>query len=312
MTVRGRWRSAAQVIGLVLRAPGDWLEVTETLSADEGTLAAREAFESRWELRGGDEVREVFSPSLVPEEGDLVGRHMMRAPVLVAESAAIGAALVVDIDLLEKSGALPAALGLVRMPGGGADLVVGLHAQEVRGHVAHRRRPASGDLGAQTISHRYYLGLFSQPRPGQALAAARRKIRSAARAEHRAGPWPRRGGSTPGRFTRPPSSACGRAPSWADGAWAPSPPTARTPATSGSRRGSTPCAARTACTTTAPPWAGTNGWKWPGTPGPWCCRRPCTPWSRTVPAVCSPPCSCSARTDGSRATTKAEGRAFST
>jgi hypothetical protein len=44
--------------------------VTETISSLEVPLPALEAFESRWRFRGGSEIREVFTPSLVPEEGD--------------------------------------------------------------------------------------------------------------------------------------------------------------------------------------------------------------------------------------------------
>ena len=125
----------------------------------------------------------MFTPSLVPLEGDLVGRHMLRAPVMVAESVGMGVALAVDIEVLEKSGAVPAGLGLLRRADDRVELIVGLHAQEVRGHVAHTGRAATGEVRARTISHRYYLGLFPNPRPGAALAAARKKIWASGRGD---------------------------------------------------------------------------------------------------------------------------------
>ena len=72
-----------------------------------GRPLAVEAFESRWHFAATGVVREVFTPSLAPENGDLVGQHMLRAPVLVAESADVGVVLAVDIDLLRKSRGIP-------------------------------------------------------------------------------------------------------------------------------------------------------------------------------------------------------------
>ena len=111
VTALGRSDDVVHVIGLILRPPGEWLEVTETLSSDCGALPSLAAFESRWELSGGGEVQEVFTPSLVPLEGDLVGRHMLRAPVMVAESVGMGVALAVDIEVLEEVGGRPGGVG---------------------------------------------------------------------------------------------------------------------------------------------------------------------------------------------------------
>ena len=121
-------------------------------------------------------MREVFTPSLAPENGDLVGQHMLRAPVLVAESADVGVVLAVDIDLLRKSRGIPAGLSLLRKSDNEVDLIVGLRAQERRGHVFHKERRATGHLDVDTISHRYHIGLFPNPERGGSLKAARRKI----------------------------------------------------------------------------------------------------------------------------------------
>jgi hypothetical protein len=176
VTAIGRSGDLVHAICLTARPSEPWLEVTETLSSGTGVLPALDAFEAHWRFSAGGEVREVFTPSLVPEEGDLVGRHVMRAPVLVAESAEMGVALAVDIEGLEKAEVIPAALGFLRVPGHNVDLVAGLRAQEVRGHVFHRGRHQTAELVAQTISHRYFLRLLPHPAPGASLAAARAKI----------------------------------------------------------------------------------------------------------------------------------------
>jgi hypothetical protein len=176
VTLTGRSEQLVRAVCLTVRPAGKWLEVTETISSLGGPLPALEAFESRWRFTPGGEIREVFTPSLVPEEGDLVGQHMMRAPVLAVESAGMAVALAVDIDLLDKTGPIPAALSLLRLDDDQVDLVVGLHAQEVRGHVFHTGRGATGVPAARTMSHGYRLGLFPNPGTGEALKAARRKI----------------------------------------------------------------------------------------------------------------------------------------
>jgi hypothetical protein len=193
VTAVGRSEELVQSICLLVRGAGNWLEVTETLSSTGRALPALEAFESRWRLSGGGEVREVFTPSLVPEEGDLVGQHMFRAPVLVAESGEMGVALVVDIEELGKAVSIPAALNLLRVAEGNVELIVGLHAQQVRGHVFHTRRAPTSDAVAGTISHRYFLGLFPNPGPGATLAAARKKIWAVGQAD-RAGRQLEQGG----------------------------------------------------------------------------------------------------------------------
>jgi hypothetical protein len=186
----GRTDDIEQFIGLTLRAPGDWLEVTEAMSAPSGRLSGLLAFQSRWRFSGGGAVREVFTPSLVPEEGDLVGRHMLRSPVAVVESAEMGAVLAVDIDVLSQVGVLPAALGLERLAGDEVDLLVGLRAQEVRDHVFHRARAGGAEVGAAPVWHRYRLACVPTPRPGASLAAARRTVWAGAGARGAGRPLP--------------------------------------------------------------------------------------------------------------------------
>ena len=66
-------------------------------------------------------------------------------------------------------------MSLLRGSGNEVDLVVGLHAQEVRGHVFHRRQAGAHELGAQTVTHGYCVGVFPCTKPGASLGAARRK-----------------------------------------------------------------------------------------------------------------------------------------
>jgi hypothetical protein len=177
VTAIGWSAELVKAICLTLRPAGGWVEVTECLSSSEGGRPLTvEAFESRWHFTTTGVVREVFTPSLVPENGDLVGQHMLRAPVLVAESADTGVVLAVDIDLLRKCHGIPAGLSLLRDSDNEVDLIVGLRAQEVRGHVFHKERRVTGHLDGDTISHRYHIGLFPSPEHGASLKAARRKI----------------------------------------------------------------------------------------------------------------------------------------
>ncbi|HXW82200.1 MAG TPA: hypothetical protein VEJ84_22065 [Acidimicrobiales bacterium] len=193
----GRSETLVHAICLMVRAGSEWVEVTESLSSSDaqsgsgaGTgaqlLLPIEWLQSRWHFSPGSRVSEVFTPSLIPEDGDLIGQHMLRSPVLVAESAEAGVALAVDVDVLRKA-RLPAALSLLQ-GADGVDLVVGLRPQKKRDHVFHTefREPSGTEVGA--IWHRYHLGLFPTPGPGASLAAARRKIWSVAQGDRAARP----------------------------------------------------------------------------------------------------------------------------
>ena len=169
LVVVGRAPGLVHALCLTVHRAGKWFDVTEALSSESGTLPPIEAFESQWRFEGAGSIGEVFTPSLVPEEGDLVGQHVFRSPALVVEGAKSGVALVVDIGLLEKSRAVPAAMALLRGSQDDADLVVGLHAQKVRGHVFHTAGPAVTPLGTGTIWHRYHVGLFPSAEKGSSL-----------------------------------------------------------------------------------------------------------------------------------------------
>ena len=78
--------------------------MTECLSSSEAREPLGVAgFQSQWHFAPGGVVGEVFTPNLIPMEGDLVGQHVLRSPVLVAESAGAGVVLAVDVDVLRKA-----------------------------------------------------------------------------------------------------------------------------------------------------------------------------------------------------------------
>jgi len=169
--------SAREVHAIRIRTREDspLLEVTETLNSLDRRASPTDAFETRWDFAGG-RIHEVFTPNLVPEPTDLIGQHMMRAPVLVAEGERAGVLLVVDIRGLARVQPLPAALLLERTSGDDVQLTVGLHAQEVRGHVFHRAARGPAQWNTSTVSHSYFLTLLDLPPAGATLAAARSKI----------------------------------------------------------------------------------------------------------------------------------------
>ena len=176
VTATGWSEALVQAICITVRSGAQWFEVTECLSSSEVREPLGVAgFQSQWHFAPGGVIGEVFTPNLIPIEGDLVGQHVLRSPVLVAESAGAGVVLAVDVDVLRKA-RVPAALSLLRASDDEVDLVVGLHRQEIRGHVFHQERGGASGLEVQTLWHCYHLGFFPKPEQGTSLAAARRKI----------------------------------------------------------------------------------------------------------------------------------------
>lgn len=187
-----------------LDADGDWLAITEALSSSGPTgmerpgLGAVRAFESRWTFPGAAGVREVFSPCLVPEPGDVVGQHVLRAPVLVAESETAGVVIAVDVGCLERPQELPAALNLLRATAGDVELTVGLRAHRPRSHVYYTGVRPSPEIRGDTLSHRYEFRFAPVATPGESLTAARRRI------------WPKGAAASPGILLDMPPAAYAR------------------------------------------------------------------------------------------------------
>ncbi len=183
VTATGWSEDLVQAICITVRPGAQWFEVTECLSSSEVRKPLGvTGFQSQWHFAPGGVIGEVFTPNLIPIEGDLVGQHVLRSPVLVAESAGVGVVLAVDVDVLRKA-RVPAALSLLRASDDEADLVVGLHRQEIREHVFHQERGGAIGPEVQTLWHCYHLGFFPKPQQGTSLAAARKKIWSIARAD---------------------------------------------------------------------------------------------------------------------------------
>lgn len=159
-----------------------WVHIHETLAADDQTRGmAVQRFEAIWRFLEWHEPGEVFSPHLAPEAGDLIGRHVMRSPVLTAQCGRRAAALVRDMDELAKSQLVPAAMNLLRQEQTPV-FYTGLRPHRVRDHVyfaaeSTTARPA-------LLFHSYYLWVSSTAEPGEALRQGRKKVWAASPAPH--------------------------------------------------------------------------------------------------------------------------------
>ncbi len=287
---------------LTIYRAGKWVDVTEALSSESGTLPPIEAFEGRWRFEGAGSIGEVFTPSLVPEEGDLVGRHVFRAPALVIEGTKFGAAVAVDINLLEKSCAVPSAMTLLRGTHDDADLVVGLHTQKVRGHVFFTAGPEVTPLGTGTLLAPLPRRPVPDHREGHLLNGARRKTwalgqldRLARRLLQSSAEYARQ--IFPGAIDLLWRQTCDQRPQSGCHHREPLVP----------RRRMVFFVVQPPAQLLRPlplrdgPGRARTGWKWPGPPGAW-------PLPPPAPGVFSRLFLCSARTGGSRATTKVAAR----
>ncbi len=176
LIVNGTVGEADYAISLRLAEGSRWVEVNELLCLDALQATVKVGwFEAVWQFADWQEPGEVFSPLLVPEPNDVIGRHVMRSPALTAQCGDRVAALVYSIDSIHKMQALPACMNLLRKGDGRAPVFrAGLRPHKVRGHVyfTHEDAPAS-----QTRFHfAYHLYAAANARPGAALDAANRKL----------------------------------------------------------------------------------------------------------------------------------------
>lgn len=151
-----------------------WLEVQESLVAENqnaGWLVER--FEAIWTFLDWHEPGEVFSPHLVPEPGDVIGRHVMRSPALTAQCGQRAAALAVDLNCLHKIQALPAAMNLLRQEHTPV-FYTGLRPHHVHDHVYFAQD--SNAVAASLLQHSYGLWISARAKPGEALQQSRKKL----------------------------------------------------------------------------------------------------------------------------------------
>jgi len=172
--VRGQVGGAGVDISLRLAEGSPWIDVAELLCLDEREGQAPVSwFEAVWQFVDWKEPGEVFSPLLVPEPNDVIGRHVMRSPALTAQCGDRAAALVYSVDSIYRMQALPACMNLLR-DGSAPVFRVGLRPHAVRSHVyfEHADAPAS-----QARFHfAYHLCVAANAQPGAALDAANRKL----------------------------------------------------------------------------------------------------------------------------------------
>jgi hypothetical protein len=153
-----------------------WIEISEVLCLDRLAPEARvEWFEAVWRFADWREPGEVFSPLLAPQPGDVIGRHVMRAPALTAQCGGRAAAMIYDIDAVRRQQALPACMNLLRDGETRAPVFrIGLQPHQARGHVYFTRVSAPA---RQARFHFTYLAhVDAASEPGAAIAAASRRL----------------------------------------------------------------------------------------------------------------------------------------
>ena len=173
LVVRGTVPGGRLSIAAWLDVDASWLAVTETLNLDDRDGAPVAQMSAEWELVSFDAPGEVFSPHLTPEDDDIIGAHCLRSPALAAQDTRLAAALVQDVDSLEKQHLVPAFMSLLRRDGV-PRLISGLVRQKVRDHVFFRATYEPVTL--RELHHAYQLFVAVGREPGAALAEARGRI----------------------------------------------------------------------------------------------------------------------------------------
>lgn len=174
LVVRGHVSEAEFSINFRLDAESSWVEVSELLVFDaRASTTEVDWFEAVWRFVDWQEPGEVFSVVLVPLPDDVIGRHVMRAPALAAQSGDRAAALVNSIDDINRIQALPACMNLLR-DGTTPVFRTGLRPHRVRGHVYYEYAPAPARQAGW--HHAYHLYVGTGARPGEALNMANRRL----------------------------------------------------------------------------------------------------------------------------------------
>jgi hypothetical protein len=171
LVVRGAVPGGTLSLAAFIAEDDPWIEITETLVLDERTAPPVARLDAQWALSSWQEPGEVFSPHLVPEPDDIVGAHCLRTPVVTAQDAQVGAAIVQEVDAISRQHALGAFMSLLRQSGVPV-LTTGLVGQVVRGHVFFRATHAS--VKATELFHAYHVYAAVDREPGAVLFEARR------------------------------------------------------------------------------------------------------------------------------------------
>lgn len=174
LIIQGAAGRATHILHLCIRDGSPWVEASELLILDgQATEVAVDWFEAVWQFVDWREPGEVFSPLLAPQTEDVIGRHVMRAPALTAQCGTRAAALIIDVDSIAKTQALPACMNLVRDQGVPV-FRAGLRPHEVRGHVYFTHSPAPAHTAR--LHHAYHLYVSANAASGAAIDASNRRL----------------------------------------------------------------------------------------------------------------------------------------
>jgi hypothetical protein len=174
LTVHGSVGEAAFWINFWIRQDSPWVEIHELLALDaQAETIAVDWLEAAWRFVDWQEPGQVFSPALVPEGGDVIGRHVMRSPALAAQCADRAAALVYSVDSIYRTQALPACMNLLRDQGTPV-FRTGLRPHQVRDHVYYAYRPDAAHQAR--FHHAYHLYVAADAPAGAALDEANRRL----------------------------------------------------------------------------------------------------------------------------------------
>ncbi len=174
LVIHGSAGPAEVVVSCRMQENSPWVDMAEVLILDaRAEQYAVDWFEAVWRVEGWREPGEVFSPCLVPEPDDVIGRHALRSPALAVQCAGRVAALVYAPEALYRTQTLPACMNLLR-DSNGPELRTGLRPHRVRGHVYYTSQSAPGR--AERFHHAYSLYVAIDDRPGAALDVANRRV----------------------------------------------------------------------------------------------------------------------------------------
>jgi hypothetical protein len=94
-------------------------------------------------LGKGEDPGFVFSPTLRPEDDQVIGQHVFRSPALMIQKGAVFCALVPDLDILDKEWrTLPGCLDMDFLGDASPRLTYGLCPHQVEGHIFYRSDPS--------------------------------------------------------------------------------------------------------------------------------------------------------------------------
>jgi hypothetical protein len=141
--------------------------VTATIAGRHDLTELMSAYTALPDVRMQGRPGAVFTPVLRPEEHDVIGDHVFRAPALMVQQEKLFVAVVPDPALMNTPRARVRTAADVRVDGGASPLIAyGFMPWDVRGHVLYRHTDSmSVALADTTISFGYYVFCSSNAVP---------------------------------------------------------------------------------------------------------------------------------------------------